>query len=533
MRTIWRLRKVRWGLGILAALFFIFLVAGELYFSKHRLVEAYIALRQDKNQSLDDLKAYWVWADTGDYVTLEEAKYATITPISAKEAEQLKKELLSADETAPFYVTKVGKRLGLFADYRIAMQPMRLTLRTNLSDMDLLLNGKKVARSTSDKFSYTVERLPQASYEAGLTGVFEGKRLKVTKNYQGNEILDLFVQLRHFTVTSNLLDGDIFVGDKRVATLSEGRYEVTNFPQTEDLDVRVKKVFADGDISSSPMRLSQIADDSEVDLQVTGLLEKDKATEFLLAAFTQLTNYATTRSDSGDVASLFEGGATNGFYRALKTSSQTKLQTDSRLASGFSIPNLWLNSIRQVGKTSYALDYGVVYDYYYDKTTDPNGKTQGHLLQTFGGVATLKKVGDTYLFETKGHSDVTLLSEDNQVKPVSVFPEEALGTWQAKSLKAKASISLTLEADGTVIKTITYDDKKKASKTYTAKVKSLTKLADGFYRYEDYTGDSQALMTGSSLGTATYGFAIASGQLRLVFWQSDQDVSDGLWFTKK
>lgn len=514
--------KLRKAFFIFLGIFFVFLIAGDVYFSKANVIESYVRARQKSDLDMEDLKPYLVWADTKEYVTFEEAKYARFKPLTAEQADNLKRQLKSATEQDDLYVTSIGKRLWLFSDYRIAMKPLQLTVKTNLPQMDLLLNQKKVAVTDSEDFSFTLERLPIADYEATLAGNYQKKRLEFSKSYDGqNPVIDLMVTFKSFELVSNLTDGEVMIGKDRFGTLKEGQYQFDNFPMTEDLPVFVQKSFADGDIKSKEVSLAQIENGTTLRLDIDNLLGEEQAGSLLVAAFEQFASYLASRQDPTDL-SLFESGKTNGFYRALKDSVQARLLTDARRASYMTIPNIWLNSMRQVGKESYALEYSAVYSYYYDKETDPQKKTQGTFNQTITGVATLKKSGDGYIFQSTGNSGVQVVKEEDKVKPLSIFPEGLIGTWETRLDKEKARVSVTFFEDGRVSKTIDYDGPT-PDKTYTARVEETVEVGGGVYRYVGVSGDMEALLVRAGLGGAgvqyEHGIQLKGSSVTPLVWE--------------
>ncbi|WP_447454101.1 zinc ribbon domain-containing protein [Streptococcus fryi] len=517
-------KKMKYLLLALAGLCFAGLVAGDLYFSKANVIASYVSARQREDVDIADLKPYLVWADTKEYVTLDEAKYAKFPTLSSDEAEQLKKDLSVATEQDNLYVTSIGKRYWLFSDYRIAMKPFSLTLKTNIPQMDILLNQKKVVTSDSDTFSYELDRLPLAHYEATLSGVYQNKRLEFSKSYDGkNPVIDLAVQFKSFKIVSNLTDAEVMLDKTVIGQLSDGVLSLDHFPITTDGELYVQKRFTDGNIMSEKRLLSQIENGAEVQLDVAHLLDKDEAGRYLVDAFNQFFPYINTKKDPTNL-SLFESGSNNGFYKALKKSVEAKLFTDGRLATRLNIPNIWINNIRQVGKESYALDYSAVYNYYYDKATDPVKKTQGEIIQTISGVAILKKTTNGYIFQSTGNSDIGIVNEENKVKAISVFPEGVVGEWEGRSKIDKSRVTIRLSEDGTILKTVVYDDRNKPSVSYSAKVEEVKEVSSGVYLYTGLTGDKEALLIESGLGgtdvTYDFGFRLNGNTLTPIVWQT-------------
>ncbi|MCW1063403.1 hypothetical protein OJ587_12245, partial [Streptococcus anginosus] len=79
---------------------------------------------------------------TGESITNDEANYANFEPLSKSEARKLGQEIKEGNKNDSMYLKRVGSRLGIFPDYRIANKPMSLTLKTNVPKLDVLLNQK-------------------------------------------------------------------------------------------------------------------------------------------------------------------------------------------------------------------------------------------------------------------------------------------------------------------------------------------------------------------------------------------------------
>ena len=126
------------------------LVWGSFHYSKKQVIKEYVAAYQKSGDTFDNIKGYVVWADNNEKVTTDEAKYATFKKLSKAEANQLSQDLQDAGASDNQYVKKVGQKFLIFPNYRIALKPLNLTIKTNVNKVDILLNKKKVAVSDSE-----------------------------------------------------------------------------------------------------------------------------------------------------------------------------------------------------------------------------------------------------------------------------------------------------------------------------------------------------------------------------------------------
>lgn len=152
-------------------------------------------------------------------------------------------------------------------------------------------------------------------------------------------------------------------------------------------------------MNSNKKTLSDISDGATVELNAEGLLTEESAGKILVSAFDQLIAYLNQGQDPSGLSSVFESGSANAFYKGLKESIASKMQTDKRTATSLTIPSILLNAMTQVGKDSYVIDFSARYDFYYDKSTDIVNNTQGDIIQDLSGQLTLK-VCQTILYHS-------------------------------------------------------------------------------------------------------------------------------------
>lgn len=509
-----------------------FVIWGSLHYSKSRIIDRYIAAYSDSGDTFENIKGFLIWSDTAEQITNDEAKYAEFTALDASEAQQLSKELKNADESSDYFVKRVGSRWGIFPNYKIAFKPMDLTIKTNVDKVDILLNKKKVVTTNSEDFSIQLERLPIADYTASISGLYKGKKLELSRNYDGQDkVLDLTVSFKNFTVTSNIKDGELYFDDTRVGSLSNGKYEVSDYPLTDAAQAYVKKKYSDGDLRSKEVALSSITEGATVALDVDKLLDEDTAGKVLISTFDQLIAYLNQGQDPSDLSTVFEGGAQNDFYKGLKESVSAKMLTDKRRATSITIPSIWVNNMTQVGKESYLLDFSATYDFYYDESTDSAKRTQGDIIQELVGQVTLKKSGDSYVVSKSGQKSITVTSEENRLKAASIFPEDLIGTWSGK--EQGNTITMTFAEDGTVNLKIDFKDDKTPDTNRSAKVTKVEDKGNGLYQYVyDDGADVSAFVVGGIGGVGvkyTYGVQINGSSIKPVVWQTN--VNDDFDFS--
>lgn len=525
MKSFFQKKWVKITSIVLMALMLIAIVSGGFYYSKANLANRYVKARSSKKATtFENIKEYLVWSDNNEQVTNDEAQFAQFEALDKAQQKEVAADLKQASSSDDMYIKSVGRKFLLFPDYRVAIKPMSLTIKTNVPNVDILLNKKKVTSSNSDQFSTELKRLPIADYTASLDGIYKDRKIEVSKKYDGQDnVLDLRVTFKNFSVTSNLKDGELYFDDSRVGTLKEGAFQVTDYPLTGAAQAYVKKKFMDGELLSKKVPLDKVEEGSKIELNVENQLELDKAGQYLLSAFDQLMVYTSSRQDSATINDVFENGINNAFYKGLKDSVKAKLETDSRKASSFAIPNVALNSMTQVGKESYLLDFSATYVFGYTAETDQAKKTSGNVTQELNGKMTLKKSGDKYIVSQSGPKNITVASEKNQIKTPARVPEGSVGTWTGQ--KDDITYTLTINEDGTVTRKDDFKDPKKADETKTAKISKFEDKGNGNYQLIFESEQSASIMIiGGGVGGVNikyaYGIQVNGNSLTPIIWQT-------------
>ena len=82
-----------------------------------------------------------------------------------------------------------------------------------------------------------------------------------------------------------MTDGELYFDDTRIGTLSNGEYDVSDYPLTDSAQAYVKKNYSDGELTSQKQALSGISDGDTVALDAENLLDEASAGQILVSAF--------------------------------------------------------------------------------------------------------------------------------------------------------------------------------------------------------------------------------------------------------
>ncbi|KHD44684.1 zinc ribbon domain-containing protein [Streptococcus hongkongensis] len=525
MKKIFQKKWVKISTGILLTLLVSLVAFGSYHYSKATLIHQYVLARSKKQgTAFENMKEYLVWADTNKKVTNDQAQYADFKRFDQSQLKSQEDDLKNATSDDDYYVKLVGRKFFIFPDYKIAVKPIQLEIKTNVPSVDIMLNRKLVATSNSDHFSTKINRLPVSDYVASLDGQYKNRDIKVSKSYdRGSNLIDLTVTFKNFSVTSNSKEGELFVNQSPIGMLKDGNFEVKDYPMTETADIYLKKAFSDGDVLSKKVKLADIKENDKVALDFENQLDQAKAGQYLLSVFDQLMIYSSNRQDPANLDKIFEGGANNDFYKGLKESIKAKLETDKRLASSFAIPNVILNGLAQVGKDSFLVEFLVSYDYTYNKETDKDKGSSGHVLQDLSGKFVLKKSGNTYLVSQNGAKSISVTSEKNQIKEPSLLPDGLVGTWTGE--RDGIAYTLIIAQDGTVTRKVEYKDPKRPDENKVAKITKSEDKSNGNYRLTFASPtDGSIMVIGGGIGGANvqyaYGVKLSGDSMTPIIWQT-------------
>ncbi|WP_187115159.1 zinc ribbon domain-containing protein [Clostridium tyrobutyricum] len=106
----------------------------------------------------------------------------------------------SENKTCNLYISKVGRTLLIFPKYKIAVNPVFMTITSSVKGADILLDGKKIAKADSENFSKQIGPYIPGTYDV------EGKS---NGNFgeMDNKIKVDFIKLKQQNKTVNALKG--------------------------------------------------------------------------------------------------------------------------------------------------------------------------------------------------------------------------------------------------------------------------------------------------------------------------------------
>ncbi|MFC4772399.1 zinc ribbon domain-containing protein [Enterococcus hermanniensis] len=295
------------------------------------------------------------------------------------------------EQLKDFTIVQKGKYLGLFPKYQLSILPVYVTVTTDQSGMELLLDGKKLATSKGRNYQTTWGPLTPGNYQ--VEGKLDTEKSIVTQNlvrYQNSEFKSdsqLAINLHKvaFKVTSNIEGAKILVDNKEVGTIKNGKVEIKNLVWHQGMNVKAIYPTENEQLTSDSYKISEtefLADDydsnsylSEMNLDFEGIQSSGDVQHFLDRLYEEVSDYTSRysifgASQTSDLAGYFVDGLSNTdekdfekFINDIRTSGK-KLRVDAETK---------VESITMTSKNIYQVQYLIYYDTVYtDDTADVN-----------------------------------------------------------------------------------------------------------------------------------------------------------------
>ncbi len=350
------------------------IIYGSHYYSRESVADRYLQVAgKDFNKQLD----YEVWADNKKAISNADLKYTNKSKVLANTN---KSDLLKGSN-----MVQVGRQYLLFPKWRVAVKPASAEISTNTKDLKITINDVEFKTSDSDKYSATLKHLYPGTYDFVASGKVNGQKLEVSSqkkfplsgssssnNSKGSQEVTLNVKCLSFTLNSNLTDGDVYVGSKKIGSMKNGQYSASKLAVTDSASVYVQKKFSDGtSVKSEMTSIEDISDGDSLNLDADGILDRDTADDLITAAYSKMQTYAVDNTTPDNLTDIFQGGTDNSMYKDVKDMIDTNtINAKVRKADSITFNDVDVTSVTQTSAKSYTVNFTVVCDFYYSYDSD-------------------------------------------------------------------------------------------------------------------------------------------------------------------
>ncbi len=357
------------AIGLISAIIY-----GSHYYSREVVAERYLQVAgKDFNKQLE----YEVWSDNKKPISNADLKYTN----KSKVLSNTNKSDLMKDGN----MVQVGREYLVFPKWKVAVKPAKAEISTNTKDLKISINDVDFKTSDSDKYSTTLERLYPGTYDFVASGKVNGQSLEVSSekkfpldtsasssSSKESQKVTLNVKYLSFTLNSNLTDGDVYVGSKKIGTMKNGQYSASKLAVSDSASVYVQKKFSDGtSVKSETTSIEDISNGDSLNLDADGILDRDTADDLITAAYGKMQTYAVDNTTPDNLTDVFQGGTDNGMYKDLKDMIDTNtINAKNRKADSVTFNDVDVTSVTQTSAKSYTVNFNVVCDFYYAYDSD-------------------------------------------------------------------------------------------------------------------------------------------------------------------
>jgi len=372
-----------------------------------------------KSESASQYAKNFVWSDTKKKIDQDELAPFVNNMASSKWSNQrendIYNQLLSGQAGNGFTFKRTGHAFLVFPKYQLTVKPVDFNVSTNNKDITLKMNGKTIGTSDSDSYSKSYKHQVSGLYKFNATGKISGQDVATSdeKEIDNNTNVNLAIDMISFDVNSNLSSGDLYIGDTKVGTLTDGLLSVKNMPVSKGAKAYVQAKFGDQTIRTTKTSLQDIYDGESINLNADGLMTEDDANSTVSSMYDALGSYASQEEDP-DNLDMFKNGANNKAYQDYKKMIRHNLHDAKRNAESVSFNSPDVKSVKQTSLTTADAVYQVKTDFYY--SSDDDNDSYGDLTQTFELTAHMvyDKRNETWQVDSIDPNQKKI-SEDNNV----------------------------------------------------------------------------------------------------------------------
>ncbi|MGX7420097.1 zinc ribbon domain-containing protein [Carnobacterium gallinarum] len=343
---------------------------GKTYYTKEKQVQRFVTALETKNTNQvtkmlvsDDRELKLDKKNVGSYIKFisKNKGYLASLESSLKNSNGLFDYQLS-----DIALEKKGKHLLFFDKYNFKIQPVYVELSTNRKDATIYVNQEKVAKS--DKKSYSTKVGPYLpgdfifKSEAKLKNEKLHNESKETISYTLGSVtsnVDLELTSVKFTVESNVDGAEVFVNDKKVASIKDGETEVGPIAFEKGMQLQLKKKYDWGTIKTEKEEITTYSSTYYSDFE--NQLSEDQAEQQLSSIYREISSRIPKSDATSEKQFIgyFSEGVENEQYKAFAEYIKTMQAEEGINRVSFDIK---VASIAQTGRKEYNIVYDVAYN---------------------------------------------------------------------------------------------------------------------------------------------------------------------------
>lgn len=367
-------KQRRVGASVIGIILFLFLTyqLGSVVYSQERQTDQIIeALSSKDSARLADVITS---ADSNFEVNDENLEsFASYLEKNPNYLSEMISDLSSYGTSGSFYIEQTGKKFGLYEVYELAMMPIYGTVYTNAKGVTVSLGEKELFLSDSDDFYQEVG--PFAPGILSFTAAGEVNELPITVtqevtwlNAESYNEVNLELTGAYFTVYSDLEDADVYIDDKSIGQLKEGRGEFGPVQIVDGIELHIAQTFGDEEVRSETVELT--SDHSQYEFKDIVLGTASAASQILRDAYytaSQLTSNYESYVDDYTKYYHTEGPAYEEQRPSFLSFGETMTNDEDVNRVVYEVN---VNEMERTASNAFDIEYEVTYKTYHSYNTD-------------------------------------------------------------------------------------------------------------------------------------------------------------------
>lgn len=229
---------------------------GEEYYSRENQVDRLVEVLESGDSAEI---ASVLSSGEEDFEIDEESIEPFVTSVLEEtDLSQTRRNLRFSGTDGSLQLVQEGSHFFMFDKYELVLLPAYTTITTNMSNVEIFMDGEELVTSDSEDFSYEYGPFIPGSHEFTATTDLNGEELTVEQQaylYSGtnNSPVNLSVQAYYFTVTSNADDAHVFLNDEEIGQLENGEGYFGPYASLGDSSLHLTYDEEFGEVSTDPV----------------------------------------------------------------------------------------------------------------------------------------------------------------------------------------------------------------------------------------------------------------------------------------
>lgn len=257
------------------------------------------------------------------------------------ELKQLKMQLLgkSKNYNYNYDLVKQGHSFLFFPKYRLQVSPILPTIRSNVSEAQVQINGKNVGQTNRQKIYEAKPMLP-GLYQISVSAHLRNQLLTENKHFDWNnrayEEADLPLKISNFMIRG-YPNATVLINGEKIGKLNDkGLFTVKGYPINSKTLVQLKLNSSNKSFTSKPYTVQMRNNGKYIQPEFDGIASFEDASNLIGNVWSGLNGNIKTPKDAEDnnYDNYFVGGISNkSFIKLMKTVD--KYENDQKIANFF------------------------------------------------------------------------------------------------------------------------------------------------------------------------------------------------------